>query len=86
MALFIDFLGFAMLVFAWFVPHILDRSLGTSFYLSDIHISNEPLEFVGGSPILYEHVFWHLNYYEVYIWILALSILTFILAFKHFNK
>ena len=32
-----------------------DRSLGTSFYLSDIYIGGRPLDNVGGSPVLFEH-------------------------------
>jgi len=46
---------------------IMDRSMGTSFYLSDIHIGGEALDFIGGSPILYEHLFWFLGHPEVYI-------------------
>ncbi|MBS1645739.1 MAG: cbb3-type cytochrome c oxidase subunit I [Bacteroidetes bacterium] len=49
---------------------IFDRSMGTSFYLSDIYIGGRPLEQVGGSPILFEHLFWFLGHPEVYIVIL----------------
>lgn len=44
-----------------------DRSFGTSFYLSDIFISGVPLPNIGGSPILYQHLFWFLGHPEVYI-------------------
>lgn len=44
-----------------------DRSLGTSFYLSDIYIAGSALEVDGGSPILFEHLFWFLGHPEVYI-------------------
>ena len=44
-----------------------DRSFGTSFYLSDIFIGGQALEVEGGSPILYEHLFWFLGHPEVYI-------------------
>lgn len=44
-----------------------DRSLGTSFYLDSIFIGGQPLEATGGSPILYEHLFWFLGHPEVYI-------------------
>ena len=46
---------------------MLDRTMGTAFYLSDIHIGGEALDPVGGSPILYEHLFWFLGHPEVYI-------------------
>ena len=38
-----------------------DRMLGTSFYLDSIYIGGEPLAQTGGSPILYEHLFWFLG-------------------------
>lgn len=44
-----------------------DRSMGTSFYLSDIYIAGKALEVEGGSPILFEHLFWFLGHPEVYI-------------------
>jgi cytochrome c oxidase subunit 1 len=60
---------------------ICDRSLGTSFYLSDIYIGGRPLDNVGGSPILFEHLFWFLGHPEVYIVLLpALGITSEIIA------
>jgi cytochrome c oxidase subunit 1 len=44
-----------------------DKDLGTSFYLSDIFIAGTPLPNSGGSPILYQHLFWFLGHPEVYI-------------------
>lgn len=44
-----------------------DQNLGTSFFLSDIYIAGEPLANSGGSPILYQHLFWFLGHPEVYI-------------------
>lgn len=55
---------------------IFDRSFGTSFYLSDIFIGGAPLPQTGGSPILYEHLFWFLGHPEVYIVLLPALGLT----------
>lgn len=46
---------------------LFDRSFGTSFYLSDIFINGAPLHNTGGSPILFQHLFWFLGHPEVYI-------------------
>lgn len=49
---------------------IFDRSFGTSFFLTDIYIGGEALSNVGGSPLLFQHLFWFLGHPEVYIAIL----------------
>jgi cytochrome c oxidase subunit 1 len=60
---------------------IMDRSFGTSFFLSDIYIKGEVLAHQGGSPVLFEHLFWFLGHPEVYIVLLpALGITSEIIA------
>ena len=65
----IGLLSFPVL-FAAALLLIFDRSFGTSFYLSDIFIGGEALAHSGGSPILFQHLFWFLGHPEVYIVIL----------------
>ena len=60
---------------------IMDRSFGTSFFLSDIYIAGEVLHYQGGSPVLFEHLFWFLGHPEVYIVLLpALGITSEVIA------
>jgi cytochrome c oxidase subunit 1 len=59
-------LSFPVLV-AGVVLLVFDRSFGTSFYLSDIVIGTQILPNEGGSPILWQHLFWFLGHPEVYI-------------------
>ena len=61
----------AMLAFpALFVSAImmtLDKLLGTSFFMPTILKAGEILEYGGGSPILFQHLFWFFGHPEVYI-------------------
>lgn len=60
---------------------LFDRSFGTSFYLSDIFIDGAPLHHVGGSPVLFQHLFWFLGHPEVYIVLLpALGLASEVIA------
>jgi len=59
-------LSFPVLV-AGVVLMVFDRSFGTSFYLSDIVMGTNILPNEGGSPILWQHLFWFLGHPEVYI-------------------
>ncbi len=76
----IGLLSFPVLVSGFFLL-MFDRGLGTSFYLSDIFVQGQALDFVGGSPILYQHLFWFLGHPEVYIIILpAMGIVSEVLS------
>jgi len=60
---------------------LFDRSMGTSFYLSDIMVQGEVLSNSGGSPVLFQHLFWFLGHPEVYIVLLpALGITSEVIA------
>lgn len=60
---------------------LFDRSMGTSFYLSDIMIQGEVLTNNGGSPVLFQHLFWFLGHPEVYIVLLpALGITSEVIS------
>lgn len=76
----IGLLSFPVL-FAAALLLIFDRSFGTSFYLSDIYINGEALPNTGGSPLLFQHLFWFLGHPEVYIVLLpALGITSEIIS------
>jgi cytochrome c oxidase subunit 1 len=76
----IGILSFPVLV-SCVVLLIFDRGLGTSFYLSNIVIGGKALPYAGGSPILFQHLFWFLGHPEVYIVILpAMGMVSEILA------
>jgi len=73
-------LSFPVLVSA-VVLLLMDRGMGTAFYLSNIFIDGEALDVTGGSPILYQHLFWFLGHPEVYIVLLpALGISSEVIA------
>ncbi|WP_027135981.1 cytochrome c oxidase subunit I [Geminicoccus roseus] len=53
------FVGAVMLLF--------DKLLGTSFFMPTIVEMGEQLSYGGGSPILFQHLFWFFGHPEVYI-------------------
>jgi cytochrome c oxidase subunit 1 len=63
-------LGFAVLLAAG-VLLLLDRMAGTSFFLpAGLLVNDQILNHKGGSPLLWQHLFWFFGHPEVYIAIL----------------
>jgi cytochrome c oxidase subunit 1 len=65
------------------ILQLMDRLAGTSFFLpSGLVVSGQPLAVSGGgSPILWQHLFWFLGHPEVYVLILpAFGIISEIIA------
>ncbi|NMH63956.1 cytochrome c oxidase subunit I [Shewanella salipaludis] len=55
----------ALLVSA--IMMLLDKLVGTSFFMPALVSLGEPLSYQGGSPILFQHLFWFFGHPEVYI-------------------
>jgi cytochrome c oxidase subunit 1 len=49
---------------------LMDRNLGTSFYVPLVVVNGQVLAHKGGSPLLWQHLFWFFGHPEVYIAIL----------------
>ena len=54
-------------LFVGCVMMLFDRILGTSFFMPKIVEFGEQLSYSGGSPILFQHLFWFFGHPEVYI-------------------
>lgn len=55
----------ALLVSA--IMMLLDKTIGTSFFMPALVSLGESLDYSGGSPILFQHLFWFFGHPEVYI-------------------
>ena len=49
---------------------LMDRNLGTSFYVPLVVVNGIQMQHKGGSPLLWQHLFWFFGHPEVYIAIL----------------
>ena len=54
-------------LFVGAVMTLLDKLLGTSFFMPSIVEFGEQLQYGGGSPLLFQHLFWFFGHPEVYI-------------------
>ena len=54
-------------LFVGAVMMMLDKILGTSFFMPAIVSMGQHLDYDGGSPILFQHLFWFFGHPEVYI-------------------
>jgi cytochrome c oxidase subunit 1 len=66
MATILGLLAFPAL-FVSAVMMTLDKTIGTSFFMPAIISMGEQLDYSGGSPILFQHLFWFFGHPEVYI-------------------
>lgn len=55
----------ALLVSA--IMMLLDKIIGTSFFMPALVSLGESLDYTGGSPVLFQHLFWFFGHPEVYI-------------------
>lgn len=66
---------------------LFDRHGGTSFFVpSGLVIAGKPVMHEGGTPLLWQHLFWFLGHPEVYVLILPAFGITFELLATHARK
>ncbi|MEO1888997.1 MAG: cbb3-type cytochrome c oxidase subunit I [Cycloclasticus sp.] len=66
MATVLALLAFPALLVAC-IMMLLDATIGTSFFMPAIVSMGQQLDYEGGSPILFQHLFWFFGHPEVYI-------------------
>ncbi len=54
-------------LFVGAVMMLFDKLLGTSFFMPTLYSMGEQLNYGGGSPLLFQHLFWFFGHPEVYI-------------------
>ncbi|MCS7155228.1 MAG: cbb3-type cytochrome c oxidase subunit I [Bacteroidetes bacterium] len=68
-------------LFAGAVLLLLDRHLGTSFFVPYVVVGGQHIPHEGGNPLLWQHLFWFLGHPEVYIAILpAMGIVSEVIS------
>jgi cytochrome c oxidase subunit I len=74
-------LAFSILLIA-LTMLMLDRHAGTSFFIpGGLLVSGKPVDHAGGSPLLWQHLFWFFGHPEVYIAILpAMGVTSHLLS------
>jgi cytochrome c oxidase subunit 1 len=74
-------LAFSILLIA-LAMLMLDRHAGTSFFIpGGLLVSGKPVDHTGGSPLLWQHLFWFFGHPEVYIAILpAMGVTSHLLS------
>ena len=66
MATILGLLAFQAL-FVSAIMMMLDKAIGTSFFMPAIISLGQHLDYNGGSPLLFQHLFWFFGHPEVYI-------------------